>query len=266
MMDTVTSKDGTVLAYERLGRGQPVILIGGALQHRALDRVIGKRSEVLAECFDLVHYDRRGRGDSGDIRPYAVEKEIEDLEAMIEVAGGLACVLGLSSGGALALQAAVSLKSKMRMLAVYEVPHNDEPAARVSYAKFVVQLDKLLAANRRNDALALFMTHFEAPCEQIEALRGSSLWPLMESVAPTLVYDMAVLGLDNSIPVDKVCKVNVPTLILDGGASFPFIQATATALASQIPGAQRRTLAGQTHAVDAEVLASALVHFFDTSL
>ncbi|MFO7169830.1 MAG: alpha/beta hydrolase [Chloroflexota bacterium] len=259
-MGTVASKDGTAIAFDRLGQGPVVVLVGGALQHRALDRVIGQRAQVLAQHCTLIQYDRRGRGDSGDTQPYAVEREIEDLEAIIDSAGGEAVVLGMSSGGALALEAAHALGPKITKLVLYEVPYNDDAAARASWERFAAELRSLLAADRRGDALALFMRQVGTPDEQIAEMRRSPLWPMLEGVAHTLAYDIAVLGKDNSIPA-RHARITVPTLVLDGGASFPFIHATARALANMLPHAQHRTLEGQTHAVEAEALASALADF-----
>ncbi len=261
-MDTTTSRDGTRIAFDRLGQGPALVMVGGALQHRALDRVVGQRAEVLARHFTVILYDRRGRGDSADTPPYAVEREIEDLEAVIDSAGGRACVLGMSSGGALALEAVAALGTKIQKLAVYEVPYNDDPAARASWARFAPELRALLAADRREDALALFMRQVGTPEDQIAGMRGSPLWPMLVSAVPTLVYDIAVLGPECSIPAGRIARVAVPTLLLDGGASFAFMPVTARALAALIPGAQHRTLAGQTHAVQAEVLAAALDEFF----
>ena len=261
-MNTTTSKDGTTIAFDRLGEGPLVVLVGGALQHRALDRVIGQRAPVLAQHFTLIHYDRRGRGDSGDTPLDAVAREIEDLDAVIDSVGGEAHVLGMSSGGALALAATPQLGGRVKKLALYEVPFNDDPSARAAWQPFAVELRSLLAADRRDEALALFMRHFGTPLEQLEAMRHSPLWPMLLSVAPTLAYDIAVLGHDNAIPAEQIARVAVSTLVLDGGASFAFIHATASALARLLPHAQHRTLAAQTHAVQAEALAAALAEFF----
>ncbi|HEY0602251.1 MAG TPA: alpha/beta hydrolase [Herpetosiphonaceae bacterium] len=261
-MYTVRSKDGTSIAFDRLGQGPILIMVGGALQHRALDRVIGQRAEALAQHFTVIQYDRRGRGDSGDTQPYEVAREIEDLEAVIDAVGGEAFVLGMSSGGALALEAAPRLSAKIKKLALYEVPYNDDPAARASWQRFAVEQRSLLAADRREDALVRFMRQLDTDPEQIEATRRSPVWPMLAAVAPTLAYDLAVLGPDNSIPAERIAAVAVPTLVLDGGASFAFIHATSNTLASLLPNAEQRTLAGETHAVSAEVLAAALVEFF----
>ncbi|HEU4324884.1 MAG TPA: alpha/beta hydrolase [Roseiflexaceae bacterium] len=261
-MHTTQSRDGTRIAFNQLGQGPALVMVGGALQHRALDRVIGQRAALLAQRFTVLLYDRRGRGDSGDTQPYTVEREIEDLEAAIDSAGGCAYVLGMSSGGALALEAAVALGAKIQKLAVYEVPYNDDTAARASWAHFAPELRALLAADRREDALMLFMRQVGTAEEQIAGMRDSSLWPMLVSVAHTLAYDITVLGPDCAIPAERVARVAAPTLVLDGGASFAFMPVTARALARLIPDAQHRTLAGQTHAVQAEVLAAALGEFF----
>ena len=199
-MNTTTSKDGTTIAFDRLGQGPLVVLVGGALQHRALDRVIGQRAPVLAQHFTLVHYDRRGRGDSGDTPPYAVAREIEDLDAVIASVGGEAHVLGMSSGGALALAAAARLSARMKTLALYEVPFNDDPAARAAWQPFVVELRSLLTTDRRDEALALFMRHFGTPSEQLGAMRQSSVWPMLLSIAPTLAYDIPCSGATTPYP------------------------------------------------------------------
>jgi pimeloyl-ACP methyl ester carboxylesterase len=263
-MNTVTSNDGTTIAVDRLGQGPIVVLVGGALQHRALDRVIGQRAEALARHFTVVQYDRRGRGDSGDTAPYAVEREIEDLEAVIDSVGGEANVLGMSSGGALAIVASGRLGAKIKRLALYEVPYNDDPGARASWERFALKLRSLLASNRREDALVLFMRQLDTPFEQIDAMRKSPLWPMLEKAAHTLAYDITILGKDNALPSEQVASVAAPTLVIDGAASFPFIHATARTLAELIPHAQHRTLEGQTHAVSAQSLAPILVEFFAT--
>jgi pimeloyl-ACP methyl ester carboxylesterase len=261
-MYTVTSNDGTMIAFDRLGHGPVLVMVGGALQHRALDRVIGQRAETLAQRFTVIHYDRRGRGDSGDTPPYEVAREIEDLETVIDHVGGAAYVLGMSSGGALALEAAQKLGAKIQKLALYEVPYNDDPAARASWSRFAVELRSLLAADRREDALVRFMQHMDTDPEQIDGMRASSIWPMLVGVAPTLAYDIAVLGDDNAIPAARIASVAVPTLVLDGGASYAFTHATALSLAKLLPHAEHRTLADQTHAVKAEALAAALADFF----
>ncbi len=176
--------------------------------------------------------------------------------------GGEANVVGTSSGSALALEAAHGLGAKMTKLGLYKVPYNDDPAARTSWAHFAVELRSLLAADRRADALVRFMHKLDTPSEQIAGMRGSPVWSMLEAVAPTLAYDIAILGNDNAIPADRVAMVTVSTLMLDGGASYPFIHATAQGLARLLPQAEHRMLQGQTHVVKAEELATVLNDFF----
>jgi pimeloyl-ACP methyl ester carboxylesterase len=195
--------------------------------------------------------------------PYAVEREVEDLAALITEAGGSAFVFGHSSGAALALEAAVSLGEKVKKLAIYEVPYNDESEAKLAWRAYLQQLTELLAANRRGDAVALFMQYVGVPAEQIEAMRHAPTWPQFEAIAPTLAYDhTAILGQDGSVPIELVAHVLVPTLVMNGGASYPFMYETARTLSKAIPHAQLRTLEGQDHGPADDVLAPALQEFF----
>lgn len=262
-MPTVTSRDGTTIAFDRLGQGPALILVDGALQHRGFEQA----AALLAQHFTVFHYDRRGRGDSTDTLPYAVAREIEDIEALVEQAGGSAFVFGHSSGACLAMEAAIALPGKIRGLAMYEAPYNDDPVAQQTWKEYTQRLGELLAAGRRGDAVALFMMLVGASADQTEAMRHAPFWPHLEAVAPTLAYDhTALLGEDAAIPVERAAQVAVPSLVMNGGASFPFMHTTAVALANAIPHAQQRTLAGQTHEVAAEALAAVLVEFFSSNL
>lgn len=266
-MRTVTSKDGTTIAFDRSGTGPALILVGGMLEQRAMDSETAQLAALpfLTQHFSVFHYDRRGRGDSTDTQPFAVEREIEDIEALIDEAGGEAFVFGISSGGALAFEAALALGGKVKKLAIYEAPYNDDAAARQAWKAFRKQLKELLAADRRGDAVALFIMLVGATADQIEGIRQYPMWPMWEAVAPTIAYDAAALGEDASVPTGKAASLAVPALIMDGGASYPFMHITATALANAIPNAQHRTLEGQTHEVAAEAIAPVLVEFFASS-
>lgn len=262
-MKTVTSKDGTVIAYDTYGEGPTVILVDGALQYRAFDQGMAQLASLLGPHFTVFHYDRRGRGDSTDTQPYAVEREIEDIEALVDEAGGAAFLFGISSGASLAMEAAIELPGKIKKLAMYEPPYNDEAGARQAWKEYVKELHELLAADRKADAVALFMKYVGAADEQVNQMRLTPMWPLFEAIAPTLAYDhIAILGEEASVPVGRAEHVAVPTLIIDGEASFPFMHTTANALANTIPNALRRTLEGQTHEVSAEALTPVLVEFF----
>jgi pimeloyl-ACP methyl ester carboxylesterase len=260
-MNKVLSKDGTPIAFDRSGQGPAVILVGGAFQHRAIDPRTAHLAASLSQHFTVFHYDRRGRGDSGDTHPYAVERENEDLEALVKEAGGSAFVFGMSSGGVLSLEAAARGLTT-RKLALYEPPFNSgDDTARQAAANYTKQLTALLAEGRRGDAVALAMTTFGAPAEAIAGMRQMPVWSLFESVAPTLAYDNAIMG-DGSVPTKLLASVTVPTLVVDGGASPAFMQNAAQAVADALPNAGRRTLEGQTHDVAPEVLAPVLEAFF----
>jgi pimeloyl-ACP methyl ester carboxylesterase len=261
IMRKVISKDGTPIAFDKAGHGPALILVAGAMTTR-LDQA--PLAAALAPDFTVYAYDRRGRGESGDTAPYAVEREVEDLDALITEAGGSAFVFGHSSGAALALEAAVQLGGeKVKKLAMYEVPYNDEREAKLAWGVYIQQLTELLAADRRGDAVALFMQYSGMPAEQIEAMRHTPIWPSLEAIAPTLAYDhTALLGKDASVPIERAAHVLVPTLVMSGGASYPFMSETARALSQAIPHAQLLILEGQDHNPAPDVLVPALKEFF----
>lgn len=261
-MKTVISQDGAAIAYEQAGAGPLLILVDGALQYRAFGQGMAQLAELLVPQFTVIRYDRRGRGASSDPQPYAVRREVEDIEALIDAAGGPAFLYGMSSGAALAMEAAIDLHGKVKKLAMYEAPYNSDAAARQAWREYTRRLGELLAANRRGDAVALFMQLVGAPAAAIDAMRGSAEWPLFEAVAPTLAYDhTALLGEEAAVPTERAAQVEVPALVMDGGASFPFMHVTATALAAAMPQGRQYTLGGQTHDVAPQVLASVLRDF-----
>lgn len=259
-MNKVISKDGTEIAYDRRGAGPAVILVDGALCYRSFGPM-QHLAELLAPHFTVYNYDRRGRGDSGNTQPYALTREVEDIEALIDEAGGAAFVFGISSGGALALEAANKLGEKIKKLAIYEAPYSSEDDAAPAWKEYRKQLSEFLAEGRRGDAAALFMRSVGTPEDQIAGMRQAPVWSMFEAVAPTLAYDAAALGEERAIPTERAARVRVPTLVMSGTA-LPFMMTTAEALAKAIPHAQRRTLEGQTHDVNLEVLAPVLVEFF----
>ncbi len=260
-MNQIMSKDGTAIAFDRSGQGPTVILVGGAFQYRAIDPPTAHLAALLAEHFTVFHYDRRGRGESGDTQPYAIEREVEDLEALIHESGGSAFVFGMSSGGVLALDAAARGLA-ITKLALYELPFNSgDEDARQAAEHYTRQLTALLNEGRRGDAVALAMTTWGAPAEAIAGMRQTPIWPLFEVVAPTLAYDDAIMG-DGSVATERLASITVPTLVLDGGASPAFMPNAAQAVAHALPNAKRRTLEGQTHDVAPQVLAPVLVEFF----
>ena len=259
---TVTSRDGTRITCDKWGKGPAIVVVGGALSDRSGAAPLAR---LLAAHMTVYSYDRRGRGDSGDTAPYAVEREVEDLAALIDAAGGSAHVYGKSSGASLALQAAAVLGDKVKRLALYEPPYSDAAGAAPAWRAFRAQLDALLAADRRSDAVALFMTFVGAPDAVVAQMKASPAWPGFVAMAPTLAYDNAVVGDDRSVPVDIAARVKALTLVMDGGASagpMPFMRPTADKLATTMPRTQRQTVEGQAHDVDPNVLAPILLAFF----
>ena len=263
-MSTVTSKDGTTIAFETSGTGPALILVDGALVYRAFDKEGPKLATLLSEHFTVYRYDRRGRGESTDTEPYSVVREIEDIEALIDAAGGEAFLCGFSSGASLALEATIALPSKVKKLALYESPVNDDEGAQQAWRNYTKNLGAALAEGRNGDAIALFMMVTGAREDQVEGMRGTPMWQTFEAVAPTLAYDnIAILGEDAAVPTEQAARVAVPTLVMNGSSSFPFMHASAIALAEAIPNAQHRVLEGQTHEVMAEALAPVLIKFFE---
>src|SRR3989440_5353532 len=209
-MHVVTSKDGSNIAYDKQGEGPAVILVAGALCAR-LSWSGPQLSNLLAPHFTVYNYDRRGRGDSGDTKPYAVAREVEDIEALIDEAGGSAYLYGHSSGAALVLEAAIQLDPKIKKLALYDAPYHEEAVDRHAYKDYIKQLTQALAADHQGDAVAAFMHYVGMPTDQIEAMRQSPAWPQLEAIAPALAYDhAAILGEDSFCTDERIAVVTAP--------------------------------------------------------
>ncbi len=260
-MATVSSADGTAIAYERAGSGPAVVLVDGAMCYRS-SGPMRPLAALLKEHFTVYAYDRRGRGESGDTKPFAVAREIEDLRALIAEAGGAAHVYAISSGVALTMAAAAAGAPITRM-ALYEPPFLAETGGGAGMKEYRGRLHELLDAGRNGDAVALFMTYVGMPPETVDGMRTQPFWPVFEAVAPTLAYDAEVLG-DGAVPRDWAAKVAVPTLLLDGGASPDSLRGAAKAAADAIPAARYATLEEQTHDVAPGVLAPVLAEFFSS--
>lgn len=251
-MDARQSADGTHIAFDRLGRGDPLVLVSGASTGRALH---GALAELLAEHFTVLNYDRRGRGDSGDTAPYAVEREIEDLAAVLDVTGP-ARVFGNSSGAVLALRAAVAGLPIVE-LALWEPPIMVDADAPRRHRAYLTELTTRLDRGRPGDAMALFLTSVGLPEQAIEGMRQTPGWSDLETIAPTLVYDARVMG-DSTLPAG-LDSVTVPAVVLTGSDSGAWADAAAHALVAALPASSHHVLAGQNHAVAWDVLAAALV-------
>jgi pimeloyl-ACP methyl ester carboxylesterase len=264
-MDRVTSRDGTSIAYRSMGAGPALILVGGGLDDGSENAPLAVE---LAESFVVYNYVRRGRGESGDTLPYAVEREIEDIDALLALAGGTAHLYGVSTGGALALEATAAGVAVDR-LAVYEVPYNVADDWPQRWRNYVEELEAALAEGRRGDALELFMQLAGSSEEEIAGARSSPIWPGMEALAHTLAYDAACLG-DGQPPTDRLARITQPTLVATGvDANGPGAAAwvlaldpAADAIAASIPHARRQTFDGQSHVADPRAIATILREFF----
>lgn len=278
-MKTTTSIDGTTIAYDQLGRGPAVILVNGALgtrSHAAPDSL----PVILSKQFTVIDYDRRGRGDSGDTPPYAVEREIEDIAALIEAAGGSASIVGFSSGAILALEAARVLPGKVKKMALYEPPFIIDDSRPPLPKDYVDQLNAAISAGRPGDAVEIFMTQaLLIPAEFVTMMRTVPMsqtfgddagakppeWADMEKVAHTLAYDGIIVReylAGKPLPPKRWASITAPTLAIVGGNSEPFFHAGAVALVNDMANGKAYTLEGQDHNVAPEVLAPVIVDFF----
>jgi len=259
-MTQAISKDGTVIAYERSGKGPALILVDGALCSRAFGPM-PKLAPLLAPRFNVYVYDRRGRGESGDTLPYSKEREVEDIAALIQEAGGSAFLVGLSSGGALALEAAAS-GLDIKKVAAYEPPYV-AAGGQEGGTEHERQLKSLLAAGHRGGAVRYFMRSMvgvPAPFVIMMQLMPW-IWRKMKAVAHTLPYDAAVMN-EFKVPAGRLASIQIPTLLMHGSKTDVRLQRAARAVADAVPGAQHRILEGQTHNVAPTVLAPAVVEFF----
>lgn len=253
---TVTAKDGTSIAYEQAGGGPALILVDAAGHYREFSS-FGGLIGLLVPHFTVYHYDRRGRGGSTDIQPYAVEREVDDLAALIEEAGGSAFVYAFSSGGLVALHAAANglAIAKMALLEPPIAADEDRSAQRA----FTTRLAELVSTGRRDAAVEHYLTGIGVPDDLVAGMRGTPSWSAMEAVAHTLVYDSLVSEATSS---DLLASVTIPTLVLDSEGSSDDLTGMAATVAKAMPDASHRSLAGEWHGVPDDVLAPVLTDFF----
>jgi pimeloyl-ACP methyl ester carboxylesterase len=271
-MDTqqrsVTSKDGTTIAYEQSGSGRVIILVASSLADRTDTKQL---TALLAPQFTVFNYDRRGRGLSGDTTPYLIQREIEDIAALLDEAGGSAFMFGSSSGAVLALEAAASGLDIAR-LALYEPPFRVDHSGPLPPKHLDKDIARLLADNRRGEAVRLFMTQaIGVPATMVAVMRFMpGVWSKLKSMAHTISYDMAIMGdtqSGNPLPAYRWAGVKAPTLVIDGGKSSTAQYHAGQALVDVLPNAQHRTLPGQGHAAPVmapKKLAPMLIEFFAT--
>lgn len=252
------SRDGTPIAFERLGDGPPLILVGAALQGRASYHPL---AEELSKHLTVFNYDRRGRGDSGDTPPYSVEREVDDLAAVIAEAGGTASVYGHSSGAALVLHAAAR-GARIDAMVLHEPPFgSDTQAERQAEREEAERIKALLSDDRRAEVVAEFLSSSGLPAEFVDQLSQD---PAMLANAPTLPYDYEVLSAESrggKAPAELARTVPVSTLVLAGDASPDWMVDTARGIAEALPNGRLKVLAGQEHVVPPDVLAPVLWEF-----
>jgi len=262
-MKTVWSADGTTIAFDQLGSGPTIILAGGAFSYRAFPK-LRELAELLAAHFTVINYDRRGRGDSGDTSPYAVEREIEDLHALIDATGGSACFWGWSSGAILGLRAAAA-GLNIEKLALFEPPFIVDET-RLAPTDFATRLDELIKTDRRNEAVKYFMTKgMGVPAIIVTFMRFSPFWSKLKATAHTLPYDWAVLGTASSgkpLSAQEWAPVKTPTIVLAGEKTAEQLRQGALAIANVLPNAQHRELEGQSHNPSMKAIAPVLETFF----
>ncbi|HYI34340.1 MAG TPA: alpha/beta hydrolase [Glaciibacter sp.] len=253
---TAQSADGTTIVYERTGTGPALIVIGGAFntRHSAGDLV-----PLLAVHFSVYAYDRRGRGDSTDTHPFATEREVEDLAALIDAVGGTAMVYGHSSGGAVGLYGAANGLA-ITKLAIYEPPFTP-PIGFESVRAWTDAIQAAVDAGDRERAAVLFLQGSGAHPGMIEGITAAAWWPGMTAVAHTLPYDLSFLN-DGAVPFELLRRVNAPTLVMFGDDSPPWAENVATTAADALPNGTTVSFAGQDHNVDPAVIAPQLVDFF----
>ncbi|HWD25000.1 MAG TPA: alpha/beta hydrolase, partial [Acidimicrobiales bacterium] len=254
----VHSNDGVAIAHLATGDGPPLVLIGGALSTRSS---LGPLADALAHRFQAITYDRRGRGDSGD-GLYSVDREIEDLAALLDAFGGECAVYGHSSGGILALRAAAAGLGISR-LAIYEPPliAPTQPLASV----LIPAIRSLLVEGRRSEAVETFLREaVQTPPPSVERAKASEAWPILESIAPTLIYDLAISGAEAADPMPPLGGITTPVLVLDGGLSPVVLRDIAVEVAGELANARHATIPDQRHNPTVDALAPVLTGFFTT--
>ncbi|HEX6115781.1 MAG TPA: alpha/beta hydrolase [Solirubrobacterales bacterium] len=263
-MQTVISKDGTAIAYDRVGSGPVVILVAGALGYRKFKKT-ERLASLLAESCTVVNYDRRGRGDSTEAGPFAPEREVEDLAALIEAVGGSASLWGWSSGGALALSAAAAGIGVERV-SVYEVPFIVDPQATRPTPDYGERLDALVAAGDRDGAVKHFMRNsIGIPAPFVAMMRLAPMWKGLRATALTLPYDWAALRKDRmygaALDPDEFAAITMPVQVVSGSKSPDVLRDGSRALAEVLPNSELRELQGVSHNIKMEKLAPVLAEF-----
>jgi pimeloyl-ACP methyl ester carboxylesterase len=262
-MNTVRSADGTNIAFTKAGQGPPLILVDGALCSRSFGPM-PKLAAQLTPHFTVYTYDRRGRGASGDTAPYSADREVEDIEALVTLAGETVYAHGTSSGSALALEAAKRIPA-IGKLTVYEPPFIVDDTRPPIPDDYLARLDRLVADGRRGDAVKMFMRFVGTPAIFTAVMPFTPVWPKLKAVAHTLPYDIAIVQdhqRGTPFAAAQWAAVKTPTLVAAGGKSPAWMTNGTRALAEALPDARYRTLPGQNHMVKPQAIAPVLTEFF----
>lgn len=262
-MAFVTSKDGTRIGYESMGSGPAIVLVDGALCYRGSGPALPLAHE-LKDRFTVTVYDRRGRGESGDTQPYAVEREIEDLQAVVAAAGGSAMLFGISSGGALALDTANRTAGVSKVF-VYEAPFITD-TSRTLKPGYVERMNDLVRSGDNAGALKHFMrTGVGVPAFAVFMMQLMPMWKNLKAIAPTLVYDTAIVGpmmQSRPIPTSKWANVKQPAMVVGGTKSDTWMRNAQKAIATALPNGRHAELEGENHMVKAAAIAPMIREFF----
>lgn len=258
-MATTTSKDGTKIGYTKIGKGHPLIIVDGAMCSRAFGPT-PKIGALLSEHFTVINYDRRGRNESTDTLPFSRDKEVDDIEALINEIGEPAHLLGFSSGAALALLAAARGLSLSKII-MYEPPYVTNMGGHNPPADTEEQLKKMVAEGHRSDAVKFFMKDMVGMPAFFPAIMSLlPVWSKLKAVAHTLPYDAAVMQ-GFSIPLDKAASVKVPALIVSGEKSPVALRNAAKKLSEVLPTSKLSILKGQNHNVSPQAIAPAVIEY-----
>jgi pimeloyl-ACP methyl ester carboxylesterase len=236
---TLVSKDGTKITYDIWGQGPVIILVLGALNTR---KTGAKLAKLLATHYTVISYDRRGRGDSTDVLPYSPNREVEDLAAVINEVGGQVYLYGHSSGAAIVLEAAITLRNQIKKIAIYEAPYAVDDTSSKAAKEYNKKLKSLLSSGHKDDAVALFMQYIGVSDKQTQAMKHLPMWKGLVAMAPTLAYDSDVLGVGHSLPSSHVKNISSPALLMNGSSSPEFMKIVAEKLSKAIPKGQYRSL------------------------
>jgi pimeloyl-ACP methyl ester carboxylesterase len=255
MTEFVETADGVRIAYDREGSGRPLILIGGAGQFRAVDPATqALTTELASRGFDVVHYDRPGRGDSGGEPPFTLAGEVAALRALVEVLGGHASLYGSSSGGAIALAAASAIPG-VEQLVLWEVPLGKEEGT--DGATFLAEIVERVASDDREGTLRRFMEGM--PPEWFKNMRNGPAWPMFERMAPSVQADAEALAWAQSAPRSQLWGgITAPTVVLLGTTAFPFFSEAADSIVMSLPHAERAEIPGSNHGWQPTDLADAI--------